>query len=189
MEEIYKEIIRDISMKGLFVLSFILCFMFMLIIQCERDKIPDSPMIPGATITDPEPNANETGNLERELYNLVNQYREINQLNQLIWSNTISKQCRYHSNDIASGQIPFGHFGNEIRLFKIRHAFPNAIVAELIYQQNSNHQFSEKAIDSWKNNQFGNETLTGNYQRIGIGIARSESDNYIVTMILIFQEN
>ena len=176
-------------MKRQTFLSFIFILISFLIIQCEREKLTDVTVTPGPIITNPEFNANETGILERELYNLVNQYREANQLNQLIWSNTISKQCRYHSNDIASGRIPFGHFGNEIRLFKIRHAFPNAIVAELIYQQNSNHQFSEKAIDSWKNNQFGNETLTGNYQRIGIGIARSESDNYIVTMILIFQES
>lgn len=176
-------------MKRSLVLSTILLFISILIIQCEREKIPDSPMIPGATIADPEPNANETGNLERELYNLVNQYREVNQLNQLIWSNTISKQCRYHSNDIAWGQIPFGHAGEETRMEKIRNTFPNAVGAELIYLQNSKHQFSEKAIDSWKNNQFGNETLTGNYQRIGIGIARSESDDYIVTMILIFQES
>jgi len=176
-------------MKRSFVLSSILLFISILIIQCEREKLPDTIATPGTSITDPEPNANETGNLERELYNLVNQYREVNQLNQLIWSNTISKQCRYHSNDIALGRIPFGHFGNEIRLYKIRHTFPHAIAAELIYQQDGSDQFARKTMSSWRQNQFGNETLTGNYQRIGIGAARSESGNYIVTTILIFQEN
>jgi uncharacterized protein YkwD len=176
-------------MKGSLVLSTILLFISIVIIQCEREKMPDSPVIPGATITDPEPNANETGNLERELYNLVNQYREANQLNQLNWSNTISKQCRYHSNDIASGRIPFGHDGKEARLEKIRNTFPNAVGAELIYQQNSGYQFYQKAIDHWKNDQNRNQILVGNYQRMGIGIAKSENGNYVVTMILIFQEN
>lgn len=176
-------------MKRQTFLSFIFILISFLIIQCEREKLTDVTVTPGPIITNPEFNANETGILERELYNLVNQYREVNNLSPLIWSNTISKQCRYHSNDIAWRQIPFGHAGKGARLEKIRHTFPNAVGAEIIYQQNSGYQFSQKAMDSWKQDQHNNDTLIGNYQRMGIGIAKSENGNYVVTMILIFQKD
>ena len=75
-------------MKRQTFLSFIFILISFLIIQCEREKLTDVTVTPGPIITNPEFNANETGILERELYNLVNQYREVNNLSPLIWSNT-----------------------------------------------------------------------------------------------------
>jgi uncharacterized protein YkwD len=174
-------------MKKQIILSFVCILISLLIIQCEREKLTDITVTPGPIITNPEFNANETAIIERDIFDTVNQYREENTLNLLIWSNTISKQCRYHSNDIALGNIPFGHDGIETRFEQIKHNFPNAAGTELIYQQNSGYQFSEKAVNFWKDNQNSNQTLIGNFQRSGIGVAKSESGYYIVTIILISQ--
>lgn len=132
--------------------------------------------------------ANRLPQLEKDIYGLVNQYRLNIGLSELAWSNTVAKQCRNHSVDIALGNISYGHQGFQERIETIRHNFPNAAGVENIAKHYNSNDLAKKVVEEWLANPQAQEKIEGNFQTTGVGVAKDSNENFYFTQILISQE-
>jgi uncharacterized protein YkwD len=132
--------------------------------------------------------ANELPDLEQALFELTNQYRANLGLTELAWSNTIAKQCRQHSSNMALGNVPFGHQGLNERFEKIRQNFPNAIGEELIAKHSSSNKLAEKIFDYWLGDAELRQNIERDFQTMGVGSAKNASEIFYFTQIFISQE-
>lgn len=131
---------------------------------------------------------NELPQLEKNIYELVNQHRLNLGLSKLAWSNTIAKQCRNHSVDMALKNISYGHQGFQERIETIRHNFPNAAGVENIAKHSNSNNLAEKVVEEWVANLPERKRIEGNFQTTGVGVAKDANENFYFTQILINQE-
>lgn len=131
--------------------------------------------------------ANELPQLEQAIFELTNHYRSNLGLTELAWSNTIAKQCRQHSSNMALGNVSFGHQGLNERFEKIRHNFPNAIGVELIAKRPSSYDLAEKIFGNWLGNAEYRQNIEGDFQTTGVGAATNADEIFYFTQIFIRQ--
>jgi uncharacterized protein YkwD len=131
--------------------------------------------------------ANELPELEQAIFDLTNQHRLNLGLDELAWSNTIAKQCRQHSSNMALGNLSFGHQGLDERLNKIRRNFPNAMGTELIAKHSSSYNLAKKIFQNWLESAEYRQNIEGNFQTTGVGVAKNANEFFYFTQIFIRQ--
>lgn len=131
---------------------------------------------------------NELPELEQAIFELTNQHRANLGLDELVWSNTIAKQCRQHSTNMALGSLSFGHQGFNERLDKIRRNFPNALGTELIAKHSSSYNLAKKIFQNWLEITEYRQNIEGNFQTTGIGVAKNSNEIFYFTQIFIRQD-
>lgn len=164
---------------------FIVCFLiFTLSIFCERTPKIVNPE-PQYQEFQPEPfDPNEIPLLEKKVFELVNKYRDSKGIETLSWSVTIAKQCRSHSHDMAIGKFPFGHAGFQERLSTISRTFNISQASENIYHQYTLKNLAENAVSNWLNDPDGQEKITGEYDKSGVGIVKYKDWIYITQIFI-----
>ena len=131
--------------------------------------------------------ANELPEIEQAIFDLTNEHRVNLGLPELAWSNTVAKQCRQHSSNMALGYVSFGHTGLSERINKIRQNFPNTFGVELISRHGPSTKLPEHIITEWLQDLEQRQYIEGDYQITGVGVAKSANNNFYITQIYIKQ--
>lgn len=130
-------------------------------------------------------------NLERMVFELINQKRAENGLLPLIWSVRAAEVARLHSNDMAANNF-FGHSGLdgkrvEDRADRMGLRSWRRIGENIAY----NRGYSEPAarvVESWMRSPgHRNNILNSRWKETGIGIAVTTSGTYYFTQVFLLR--
>ncbi|WP_165760262.1 CAP domain-containing protein [Niastella populi] len=133
------------------------------------------------TPSTPVVEANLAPGLERQVLDLVNDYRKTKKLAPLQNNAAIEYQARRHSMDMGTHRIPFGHQGLSFRIKYIQEKVPGAtIVGENVAFGN----LSAKAVVSgWIKSTEHRKNMEGNFKYTGIGVTRNMQNQLYFTQI------
>jgi len=123
--------------------------------------------------------------LEQAVYNQVNQYRTSNGLPPLTLDSRISEQARNHSQDMANGQVPFGHDGFQSRIQAIEEIIPLSAAAENAAYNQGYSDPASVAVQGWLKSPGHLTNIKGQYNLTGIGVAKNVQGAYYFTQIFI----
>jgi uncharacterized protein YkwD len=119
--------------------------------------------------------------LERDIFDLVNEYRKTKKLAPLQANPAIEYQARRHSMDMGTHRVPFGHQGLSFRIKYITEKIPGAsTVGENVAFGN----FSAKAVvNGWIKSPEHRKNIEGNFKYTGIGVTRNMQNQLYFTQI------
>ena len=123
--------------------------------------------------------------LEQKAYDQVNQYRTSNGLSPLSLDSRITEQARKHSQDMANGQVQFGHDGFSQRIQVIEQVIPLSAAAENAAYNQGYSDLASVAVQGWLNSPEHLTNIKGQYDMTGIGVAKSAQGAYYFTQIFI----
>lgn len=122
--------------------------------------------------------------LENEILTLINQHRAGLTLPALQQATLITTEARKHSKNMADGTVPYGHDGMSDRLNLIDQSLPWTSAAENI---GAGTGVAPEIFDSWLVSPAHKSNIEGDYDKTGIGAAKSTEGIYYYTHIFIKQ--
>ncbi len=157
-------------------IDFLVIFLFLfLLIPINGCKVSSSSN-PGAA------------EVERDVFDLVNQHRVSIGLEALEWNETIAVECRDHSRNMASGSVPIAHDGFDQRAANIGNTIPYTLIGENVaYLDTGPSGYSSPAslaLNGWLNNPQHRDNIEGNYNLTGVGVAK-DGNKYYITQIFV----
>lgn len=178
-------VFRYVSMCCCIVLSFT----FLSFTSCAKKAAPVKSVsynkpAPPATHT-PVPHISavpfSTANMENNILFYVNQHRKEVGLNPLKLSNIESNVAAQHCKNMASGRIPFGHRGLQLRMNIIdRQIGPITATGENVaYGQMS----AREVVDGWLQSPDHKKNIEGNFTLTGIGWTKDAKGMIYYTQI------
>ncbi|MEA5569582.1 CAP domain-containing protein [Calothrix sp. UHCC 0171] len=124
-----------------------------------------------------------TRELEKSVFEKINQYRAARRLPKLSLDSQISKQARIHSQNMASGKVPFSHKGFEKRVNIIPIRYQSA-AENVAFNQGYDNPAAE-AVRGWIKSPDHLINIKGNYNFTGIGVAANKDGEVYLTQIFI----
>ncbi len=120
--------------------------------------------------------------MERKTFDLINQHRQDKGLTVLAWNETIANAARGHSDDMATGEVAFGHEGFFDRINGLRSTMNILGAAENVASNNGFPDPATTAVQGWIASP-GHLTNIENatYNQTGVGIARNSDGSYYFT--------
>jgi uncharacterized protein YkwD len=121
--------------------------------------------------------------LEQSIHQKINAYRASRGLPALSLNATISNVARTHSQNMASGTVPFGHQGFNTRVQTLSKTFTFRSAGENVA---FNFGFSDPvttAVNGWLKSQGHLDNIIGAYNLTGVGVARNSKGEYYFTQI------
>ncbi len=125
----------------------------------------------------------QTANLEKLVFEQINQYRVSHGLSRLTLNTNISRQARIHSQNMAQGTVPFSHQGFERRVKAIPLNYNSAaenVAFNLGYSNPAN-----QAVIGWLNSPGHLKNIQGKYNLTGIGVAVNNRGEVYLTQIFL----
>ena len=126
---------------------------------------------------------NSVDAIEKAVYDQVNQYRASKGLPPLTVLAAISEQARIHSQNMASGQVPFSHQGFQQRVTAL--AIPYSSAAENVAYNQGYSDAATVAVQGWIKSSGHRQNMEGNFDLTGIGVAINAQGQYYVTQLFI----
>ena len=113
----------------------------------------------------------------------INEYRQQHGLSRLTMDNTIVKEAKNHSIDMANHTIPFGHkyFNTRINSLHLHIKNSNAGAENVAY----NYKNAQDVVKNWLLSPGHKRNIDGNYNLTGIGIARDKKGKLYFTQIFL----
>ena len=145
-----------------------------------RDQIADSPPSP----SEAEPTS-PYADLEQAIHAQVNEYRAKQGLPPLTLDREISEIAREHSQDMAAGQVEFGHGGFEQRVQAIARVIPYRRAAENVAYNQGYQDPGSQAVEGWINSPGHRVNMEGSFDLTGIGVVRTSDGKYYFTQMFI----
>lgn len=147
---------------------------------------PD-PMLetPTAVVTSPTDWQFSLRELEQQVWQQINQYRQSQNLPPLKLNAQISQQARQHSQAMAQGQVPFSHQGFEQRAKAIAQPLPYRRIAENVAFNQGHPNPAQQAVQGWLDSPGHLNNIRGEFSQTGIGVARNEAGEYYFTQIFV----
>lgn len=122
---------------------------------------------------------------ELVLHSTINLYREEVGKSPLELDETMSFICRKHSQNMADGEVAFGHDGFDDRFDLLIESFHLQEVAENVAMAyHLGHPISE-IMEDWINSDGHRENIEGDYEYTGVGIAESEDGFVYFTQMFL----
>ncbi len=134
-------------------------------------------------------NNDEMNYLEQLAHQQINQYRKSRNLPPLKLDNSISKQARIHSQNMAQGKSPFSHKGFEKRIDAVSSKISYRSAAENVAYNQGYSNPVESAVKGWIKSPGHHKNMIGNYNLTGIGVAKNSQGEYYFTQIFILENN
>lgn len=123
------------------------------------------------------------GDMEKEILELVNRYRQKKNLPALEYDKAIAKAAEKHSENMADKRVSFGHGGFDERIdglmAKIKGA--NAAAENVAYGSET----AEEVVAMWLKSKGHKKNIEGKFNMTGIGIARDKNGRIYYTQIFI----
>ena len=151
-------------------------------IQNLADQISTLPATPVAT---PSSEMLSPTALEKSVHEQVNKYRVSRNLPPLTLDPRIIEQARIHSQNMASGKIPFSHNGFEERVEAIGKSISYRGASENVAYNLGFQEPDRNAVEGWINSPGHRKNMEGNYNLTGIGIAKNAKGEYYFTQVFI----
>lgn len=125
--------------------------------------------------------ASSAGQLEEEIIELINQYRQKKNLSPLVANNTLNRLARKHSKDMAAGRRPFGHDGAEQR-FRTAGKEINKLSA---FWENVAFGYSsaEGVVKGWINSPGHRKNMESKATIVGVGVASDKNGRLYFTAL------
>ncbi len=107
--------------------------------------------------------------LKDDVFKYTNEYRESNNLPDLVMEEDLNKIAQKHSENMANGRVAFGHDGFESRAAKIRKKIKeSSSVAENVA---FGVYTGKDVVELWKTSRGHRLNMLGDFKYIGIGTA------------------
>ncbi|MBD2502332.1 CAP domain-containing protein [Anabaena azotica] len=123
-----------------------------------------------------------SASIEQSIFDQINQYRQSQNLPPLTRNASIDQQARNHSENMASGKVPFSHQGFEQRVQATGVAFKDA-KENVAYNQDRDPATS--AVQSWLKSSGHLANIRSNTNLTGIGVAVNGQGVVYLTQIFI----
>jgi uncharacterized protein YkwD len=128
-------------------------------------------------------NNSQTNALEKSVFDQINRYRVSKGMSKLTISPKITKQARIHSQNMASGKVPFSHNGFEKRVNAIPIRY-NSASENVAYNLGYSDPASE-AVQGWIKSRGHLKNIKGNYNLTGIGVSTNNQGEVYLTQIFL----
>jgi uncharacterized protein YkwD len=122
--------------------------------------------------------------LERDVFQRINQYRQRNGLAALQRNSTINQQARQHSQAMASSR-KLSHDGFASRIRIIGNSISYKAAAENVAFNRGFSNPVAQAVNGWLNSPGHLKNIMGNYNLTGIGVAKNNQGEFYFTQIFI----
>ncbi|BAB75492.1 CAP domain-containing protein [Anabaena sp. FACHB-709] len=123
-----------------------------------------------------------SASIEQAVFAQVNQYRQSQNLPALTRNASIDEQARIHSQNMASGQVPFSHQGFDQRVKALN--MPNKSASENV-AYNQDRDPATRAVQSWLKSSGHLANIKGSANLTGIGVAVNGQGVVYLTQIFI----
>jgi uncharacterized protein YkwD len=123
--------------------------------------------------------------MEQDIHNQINQYRESIGLNPLIWDETISQQSRIHSVNMANGKFPLGHDQFEQRAEMIMTKITYSQAAENVAFNYGYADPASQAVQGWLKSPGHKKNIEGKFNLAGVGVVKNSKGEYYFTQIFV----
>lgn len=120
--------------------------------------------------------------LVNDVFTHTNEYRKAKGLKPLKLHDKLNKLAKEHSEDMAAGKEQFGHTGFSKRSKQISKIFQSCTTAENVAYGPTT---GKEVVDMWKNSAGHRKNMLGNYEYIGIGIAKNKNGRIYYTQIFV----
>lgn len=128
-----------------------------------------------------------TNNLELEIANQINQYRQSRNLTSIQLNSFLSEQARLYSERVARGETSFENTNFDAEIDDIRQRIPfENVKINLAYNQGYEDP-ATATVQNWLGSIPHRQNIEGNFDLMGIGVAKNESDQYYFTLMLLQQ--
>jgi uncharacterized protein YkwD len=121
--------------------------------------------------------------MEDSVHRQINQLRSTQGLPPLQRNSAIDNQARIHSQNMASGQVPFGHTGFSQRVQATGISYRGA--AENVAYNQGYSDPATQAVQGWRNSPGHWTNIKGNYNLTGIGVAKNSKGQVYFTQIFM----
>lgn len=128
---------------------------------------------------------NSLDSIEQAVQTQINQYRQQHNLPPLTIDERISNIARTHSQNMASGAVPFSHNGFQERVGTIAKIIPLSAAAENVAYNQGYSDPATQAVQGWLHSSGHLRNIEGNYNQTGIGVAMNDKGEYYLTQIFI----
>ncbi|MEH1864016.1 MAG: CAP domain-containing protein [Nostoc sp.] len=125
----------------------------------------------------------DTTALEQSVFNQINNYRTSQGLAKLTRNAAIDNQARIHSQNMASGKVPFGHTGFSERIKAI--GIPYRAAGENVAYNQGYSDPATIAVQGWLKSPGHLANIKGNYDKTGIGVASNSKGAIYFTQIFL----
>jgi uncharacterized protein YkwD len=129
----------------------------------------------------------EIAALELSVHQKINAYRASRSLPALALNATISNVARSHSQNMASGSMPFGHQGFDARVQTLSGTFTLRSAGENVAYNQGYSDPAAAAVNGWLTSPGHLNNIVGSYNLTGIGVARKSNGEYFFTQIFWLQ--
>jgi uncharacterized protein YkwD len=119
--------------------------------------------------------------LEQSVQKKINAYRATRGLPALPLNATISNVARTHSQNMASGKVPFGHQGFQTRIQTLSKTFVFRAAGENVAYNRGFSDPAATAVNGWLKSAGHLTNIIGNYNLTGIGVATNSKGEYYFT--------
>ncbi|MBW4641772.1 MAG: CAP domain-containing protein [Goleter apudmare HA4340-LM2] len=124
----------------------------------------------------------DIASVEASVLQQINSYRASLNLPALTRNSAADEQARIHSQNMASGKVPFSHNGADQRFKATGITFKSA--AENV-AYNSDGDPATKAVQGWLKSSGHLANIKGNFNLTGIGVAKSGNGKFYLTQIFV----
>ncbi len=157
--------------------------------QLPRGEQPPAPLFPTPSTsptTTPSPITAETlPELERRIFEQVNQYRLQRGLRPLQMDPRISAHARAHSQAMAGRQVPFGHTDFSQRIRRVNQIISSRRVSENVAYIFSHNDPAKRAFDGWLRSPAHRRAIEDNFSVTGVGVALGDRGALYFTQIYV----
>ena len=148
--------------------------------------------MPGAMAQQAHGSTSETsgpdfrGEVEKETFILVNQYRKTSRLPLLAWDEEIAKVARAHSKDMATGEVDFGHEGFSDRVTHLKSVMTGFRGAgENVLMTSNLDDVARSAVALWLRSPHHLENIRGDFNYSGLGVWQDKDGTIYFTQIFM----
>jgi uncharacterized protein YkwD len=141
-------------------------------------------ILPAPLSVSAQKTSNAYKEMTSEIFRLVNEHRKSMGLKPLIINEVMSQAAEDHSRNMANGKTPFGHEQMDERVAKINKQLKQHASS---WAENvaTGQRTAKAAVDKWLSSQGHRENIEGDYNIIGIGIAKDANGTLFFTQIFI----
>jgi len=121
--------------------------------------------------------------IEKEIFQLINEYREQNGLPPLQYSEVAADMAERHSRRMADKDVPFGHTGFQDRYNVLKRELPDmtAGAENVAYGADD----AAEAVELWLHSAGHMKNIRGNYTHTGIGVVRDSEGHLYFTQLFV----
>jgi uncharacterized protein YkwD len=123
-----------------------------------------------------------TAGMEEDILAYTNQFRKSKGLSALMMRKDLNVIARKHSEDMARGRRTFGHGGFDQRTREVRKIFKSCTLAENVAYGSVS---GKDVVAMWKQSSGHRGNMLGQYDYVGIGIAKDRKGIYYFTQIFV----